>query len=256
MGSEASQGIPRSSEWVPEGSKGVSVGSEGLEKVPGGSQWGPEESQGSEGGPSGIPAVMGLTESSRSRKAEHCSPTVSILWGFQATESALQQGEGWGAPRDAVLCPQNPRTSCTHLLVPLDAGKELPMLPGKQCAPTPGGLWGRAGWVQGSGAGGAQQGPPRGTHIHMQPEAVALAHVRHRAQRVKGTQHGGARGGTDKEWHGTLGTGPCVGTGDISQGRGTAHGDGAPLAVIPAPASPHFSPSRSPSPAPQGSSSP
>lgn len=160
VGSEASQGIPRSSEWVPEGSKGVSVGSEGLEKVPGGSQWGPEESQGSEGGPGGIPAVMGLTESSRSRKAEHCSPTVSILWGFQATESALQQGEGWGAPRDAVLCPQNPRTSCTHLLVPLDAGKELPMLPGKQCAPTPGGLWGRAGWVQGSGAGGAQQGPP------------------------------------------------------------------------------------------------
>lgn len=70
---------------------------------------------------------------------------------------------------------------------------------------------------------------PLGTHIHVQPEAVALAHVRHRAQRVKGTQHGGARGGTDKEWHGTLGTGPCVGTGGHQSGSGdSAWGRGSP----------------------------
>lgn len=81
---------------------------------------------------------------------------------------------------------------------------------------------GKRGW-------GCTAGPPPGTHIHVQPEAVALAHVRHQAQRVKGTQHGGARGGTDKEWHGTLGTGPCVGTGGRQSGSGdSAWGRGSP----------------------------
>lgn len=31
------------------------------------------------------------TEVSRRRKAEHCKPTANILWGFQATESALRE---------------------------------------------------------------------------------------------------------------------------------------------------------------------
>lgn len=70
--------------------------------------------------------------------------------------------------------------------------------PQAACGAERGGCRGKRGW-------GYTAGPPPSTHIHMQPQAVALAHVCHRAQRVEGAQHGGARGGADKEWHGTLG---------------------------------------------------
>lgn len=40
-------------------------------------------------GGKGGEGVVARTEVSRSRKAEHCSPTVSILCGFQVTEWAL-----------------------------------------------------------------------------------------------------------------------------------------------------------------------
>lgn len=46
--------------------------------------------------------------------------------------------------------------------------------------------------------------PPLGTHIHMKPEPVALTHVSHGHERVKGPQDSGATGDTDKEGHSAL----------------------------------------------------